>query len=110
MFKKYFENRFFVLCFTPLVIGALTTLSFQPFNLTIINFFIFPTLFYLIVYINKKSKTTYRKKPYKINLFVFGLLFGFGFYLSGLSGSLILLRLTIISKFSFHSLIFIPLF
>ena len=27
----------------------------------------------------------YRKKPYKKNLFIFGLSFGFGFYLSGIS-------------------------
>ena len=111
MFKKYFENRFFVLCFTPLVIGALTTLSFQPFNLTIINFFIFPTLFYLIVYINKKSKTTYRKKPYKKNLFVFGLLFGFGFYFSSLSW--IVNSLTFDENFKIlipFALILIPLF
>ena len=51
----------------------------------LINFIIFPVFFYFIVYINKKSKVTYRKKPYKKNLFIFGLLFGFGFYLSGVS-------------------------
>ena len=38
-----------------------------------------------MVYINKKSKTIYRKKPYKKNFFIFGLVFGFGFYLSGIS-------------------------
>ena len=111
MFKKYFENRFFVLYVIPLVIGALTTLSFQPFNFTIINFLIFPTLFYLIVYINKKSKTTYRKKPYKKNLFIFGLLFGFGFYFCSLSW--IVNSLTFDENFKAlipFALIFIPLF
>ena len=111
MFKKYFENRFFVLCVIPLVIGALTTLSFQPFNLTIINFLIFPTLFYLIVYINKKSKTTYREKPYKRNLFIFGLLFGFGFYFCSLSW--IVNSLTFDENFKVlipFALIIIPLF
>ena len=111
MFKKYFENRFFVLYVIPLVIGALTTLSFQPFNFTIINFLIFPTLFYLIVYINKKSKTTYRKKPYKKNLFIFGLLFGFGFYFCSLSW--IVNSLTFDENFKVlipFALIIIPLF
>ena len=85
MFKKYLDNRLLVLYFIPFFLGSLTILSFEPFNLTIINLFIFPLLFYFLVYINKKSKTTYRKKPYKKNLFIFGLLFGFGFYLSGIS-------------------------
>ena len=60
MVKKYLDNRFIIL-FTTFFIGALTTLSFQPFNLTIINFIVLPLFFYLIVYINKKSKSTYRK-------------------------------------------------
>ena len=85
MFDKYLSNRFFTLYICPFIIGSLTTFSFEPFNLTIINFIIFPIFFYLLVYINKKSKIVYRKKPYKKNLFIFGLLFGFGFYLSGIS-------------------------
>ena len=82
MFEKYLNNRLIVLYVVPLGIGSLTTLSFQPFNLTIINLFIFPIFFYLITHINKKSKVIYRKRPYKKNLFIFGLLFGFGFYFS----------------------------
>ena len=74
-----------VLYFSPLIIGCLTTLSFEPYNLTIINFIILPIFFYLLIYINKRSKSTYRKKPHKKNLFLFGLLFGFGFYFSGIS-------------------------
>jgi apolipoprotein N-acyltransferase len=85
MFEKYLNNRLFTLFFIPFIIGSITTLSFQPFNLTFINFFIFPIFFYLITYINKKSKSVYRKKTYKKNLFLFGLLFGLGFYISGLS-------------------------
>ena len=85
MFKKYFYNRFFILYFFPFIFGSLTVLSFEPFNFTIINFIIFPAFFYLIVYINKKSRGIYRKKPYKKNFFLLGLLFGFGFYLSGIS-------------------------
>ena len=85
MFENYLNNRFLIIIFIPFIIGSLATLSFQPFNITIINFVIFPICFYLIIYINKKSKAIYRKKPYKINLFIFGLSFGFGFYLSGIS-------------------------
>ena len=85
MLDKYLNNRFLVLYLTPFVIGLLTVFSFQPFNITFLNFIILPIFFYLTVYINKKSKSFFRKKPYKINLFIFGSLFGFGFYLSGIS-------------------------
>ena len=85
MVEKYLNNRFLTLYLIPFVIGAISTLSFQPFNFIIVNFVIFPLFFFLITYINKKSKTFYRKKPYKKNFFIFGLLFGFGFYLSGIS-------------------------
>ena len=85
MLERYLNNRFFILYLIPFVAGSLTILSFQPFNLTIINLIIFPIFFYLVVYINKKSKAVYRKKSYKKNLFIFGLLFGFGFYFTGIS-------------------------
>ena len=85
MIEKYLNNRLVILYLIPFFFGSLTILTFEPFNFTILNFIIFPLFFYLVVYINKKSKVTYRKKPFKKNLFIFGLLFGFGFYLSGIS-------------------------
>jgi apolipoprotein N-acyltransferase len=84
MIEKCLNNRFFVLYLIPFVLGSSTVFSYQPFNLTLINFFILPIFFYLIVYIKQKSKNTYRKKPYKKNLFIFGLAFGFGYYLFGI--------------------------
>ena len=111
MIEKYLNNRFFILYILPFTIGSLTIFSFQPYNLTIINFVIFPLFFYLIVYINKKSKTVYRKKPYKKNLFIFGLLFSFGFYLSGVSW--IVNSLTFDDNFKIlipFALLLIPLF
>ena len=82
--EKFLNKKLLTLFFFPFIIGSLTVFSFQPFNLTIINFLILPIFFYLIIYIKKKSKSTYRKKPFKINLFLFGTSFGFGFYLSGI--------------------------
>ena len=111
MLEKYLNNRFFIICLIPSILGALTVLSFQPFNFTIINLIIFPLLFYLINYINKKSKVVFRKKPYKINLFLLGLFFGFGFYLSGISW--ITNSLTFDNNFKVlipFAIIFIPLF
>ena len=111
MIKKLFDNRYFILFIFPFLIGSLTVFSFQPFNLTIINFLIIPLFFYIIIYISKKSQYVYRKKPYKINLFLFGLSFGFGFYLSGVSW--IVNSLTFDDNFKIlipFGLIFIPLF
>ena len=85
MIDKYLDNRFFILYLIPFIFGSLSVLSFEPFNLMAINFLILPSLFYLLVYINKKSRSVYRKKPYRKYLFIFGLSFGFGFYLTGVS-------------------------
>jgi len=111
MLENFLTNRFVVLYLIPFVIGSISVLSFEPFNLTLINFIILPLFFYLIVYINKKSKSVYRKKPYKKNLFLLGLLFGFGFYISGISW--ITNSLTFDSSFKIlipFALILIPLF
>ena len=111
MVEKYLNNRFLTLFVIPIFFGSLTVFSFEPFNLTIINFLIFPSFFYLLVYINKKSRSVYRKKPYKKNLFIFGLSFGFGFYISGISW--ITNSLTFDENFKIlipFALIFVPLF
>ena len=111
MFEKYLTNRFFTLYLIPFIIGSSTVLSFHPFNVTIINLIAFPLFFYLVTYINKKSKSVYRKKPLRRNLFTFGLLFGFGFYLSGISW--IVNSLTFDDNFKIlipFALILIPLF
>ncbi len=84
MIETYLNNRFITLYLIPFTIGLLTVFSFQPFNLTALNFFILPIYFYLVIYIKKKSKSVYRKKPYKKNLFIFGTFFGFGFFLGGI--------------------------
>ncbi len=85
MIEKYLTNRFIILYFIPLLLGSFTIFTFEPFNLFLLNFIIFPLFFYLVAFINKKSKSIYRKKPLKKNLFIFGLTFGFGFYVSGIS-------------------------
>ena len=84
MFEKYLNNRGLTLFVIPFILGSLCVFSFQPFNYTIINFLVLPILFYLIIFINKKSKSIYRKKPYKKNLFIFGTAFGYGYYLAGI--------------------------
>ena len=81
---NFFNKRFFILFVFPLIIGGLSVLSFQPYNFFFINFLLLPTLFWLIIYVKKKSKSIYRKKPFVKNLFYLGTSYGFGFFLFGL--------------------------
>lgn len=111
MIEKLLEKRFITLFLIPLFIGSLSVLSFQPFNYILINFFVLPFCFYLIIFIKKKSKSIYRKKPFKKNLFLFGTSFGFGFYFSGIHW--ITNSLTFDESFTYlipFALVLIPLF
>ena len=111
MILNLVNSRFFLIFLLPFVLGALTVFSFQPYNYSYINFFIIPSLFLVTTYVKKKSKNTYRKKPYLLNLFLIGYLFGVGFFLSGTSW--ISHSLTFDENFKFLipiSLIGLPLF
>ena len=77
------NNRILVIYFFPFILGILTTLSFAPFNLTIINFFTFPILLFLVLLIKKRTESKYRKKKSIRYFFYLGSAFGFGFFLSG---------------------------
>ncbi len=81
---NFFNKRFFILFFFPTILGALSVLSFQPFNIFYINFFLLPALFWLILYVKKKSKSVYRRKPFIKNLFFLGTSYGFAFFFCGL--------------------------
>jgi len=111
MLEKILNNRAIVLYLLPLIFGSLTVFSFQPFNLSFINFILLPFFFLLTVYVRKKSQSLYRKKPYQKNLFILGISFGFGFYLSGIFW--ISYSLTFQDDFKFlipFALFLIPLF
>ena len=81
---NFFNKRFFILFFFPIILGGLSVFSFQPFNFFFINFISLSVLFWLIVYVKKKSKSIYRKKPFVKNLFILGTSYGFGFFFFGL--------------------------
>ena len=49
MLEKILNNRILVLYFLPFCFGGLTVFSFQPFNLSFINFFLLPLFFLLLV-------------------------------------------------------------
>ncbi len=84
MILNFLNSRFFLVFLFPFILGILTIFSFQPFNYNYINFLIIPALFLVTTYVQKRSKNIYRKKPYLLNLFLIGYLFGVGFFLSGI--------------------------
>jgi len=77
------NNKFFVIFLSPFLLGAITSFGFAPYNLTIINFFTFSTLLFLILVVKKKTEMKYRKKKNKRYFFYLGCAFGFGFFLLG---------------------------
>ena len=77
------NNKFFVIFIAPFFLGAITIFSFTPFNLTLINFFTFSFLLFLILTIKKKTQSKYRKKKSNRYFFYLGCAFGFGFFLCG---------------------------
>ena len=83
MLNQILNSRMILVFIIPLFLGLLSVLSFQPFNITLINFLIIPIFFLILSNINKRSKNKYRKKPYLKNLFFVGYFFGIGFFLSG---------------------------
>ena len=96
--KKYIEIIFLI------GLGAVSSLSLPPYNYLIINFFTFSAFF---VFLFKKSKITQSKKHF----FIYGWLFGFGYFLSSLYW--ISISLTFDQNFKFLipiALILVPLF
>ena len=111
MMPKILDKRLIILYIAPFFLGLLTVFTFQPFNFSFINFITLPLIFYLTIYVKKRSKSIYRKKPYMKNLFLVGFMFGFGFYLSGIFW--ISYSLTFDENFKFlipFAIIIIPLF
>ena len=105
------NNKFFVIFFAPFILGAITILSFAPYNLTFINFFTFSTLLFLISEVKTKTQSKYRKKKSSRYFFYLGCSFGFGFFLLG--NYWITISLTHDEMFKVlipFSLILIPLF
>ena len=82
MFNQILNSKILLVFIIPFLLGLVSVFSFQPFNITLINFLIFPILFLILSNINKRSKNKYRKKPY-LKIFFAGYLFGIGFFFSG---------------------------
>ena len=80
---RLLNSKLFVTILAPIILGAMTTLGFAPYNLTFINFFTFSILLYLILIIKRRTQSKYRKKKSNIYFFSLGSAFGFGFFLLG---------------------------
>ena len=96
--KRYIEIVFLI------ILGVVSSLSLPPYNYLIINFFTFSAFF---IFLFKKSKITQSKKHF----FIYGWLFGFGYFLSSLYW--ISISLTFDQNFKFLipiALILVPLF
>jgi len=110
-FSEISNNKFLVLFLAPFLLGAITILSFPPYNLTFINFFSFSILLFLVSFIKKKTQSNYRKKKSNRYFFYLGCAFGFGFFLMGNYWiSISLTHDEMFKNFIPFSLILIPLF
>ena len=69
--KKYIDSIFLI------ILGVTTSFSLPPFNYLIINFLTFSLFFLFLI-----KKSNQHKK--KMNFFLYGWLFGFGYFLSNL--------------------------
>jgi len=99
LIKKYYIESVFLI-----ILGVVSSLSLPPYNYLIINFFTFSTFF---IFLFKKSKITQNKKTF----FLYGWLFGFGYFLSSLYW--LSISLTFDQNFKFLipiTIIFIPAF
>ena len=108
---NFFNKRFFIIFLFPLILGGITVLGFQPFNYFFVNFISLPLFFLSALYVKKKSKSIYRKKPFLKNLFILGTSYGFGFFFFGIFW--ISNSLTFDDSYKFlipFSLLLIPLF
>ena len=61
MILNLLNSRIFLVFLFPFILGALTVFSFQPFNLSFINFIIIPTLFLVTTYVKKNLKIPIEK-------------------------------------------------
>ena len=70
--KLYFELIFLI------ILGAITSLSLPPINYLVVNFFTFSSFF---IFLNRKLR---QHKSTKLLFFIYGWLFGFGYFMSNL--------------------------
>ena len=69
-FSHLLNNKFFVLFLAPFFLGAITILSFPPYNLTFVNFFSFSILLLLISVVKKKHSLIIEKRNLIVIFFI----------------------------------------
>ena len=58
MIERIQNSKILLLYIIPFVLGAVSVLSFEPFNLFFVNFTTIATLFLILSFVNKKSRST----------------------------------------------------
>ncbi len=97
-----FIKKIFILFIVPILIGIVSSFSLPPYDLFFVNFFTYPVLYLFFISI---------KKDKKIFSFIFGCMFGFGYFISSLYWIANALTFDEIFKPLIPlSIIFIPLF
>ena len=77
MIEKIQNSKISILYILPFILGAVSVLSFEPFNLFFVNFITIATLFLILSFVNKRSRSKYRRrKNYLRNFFKVGYFFG----------------------------------
>ena len=77
---NFFNKRVFIIFIFPLILGGITVLGFQPFNLFFVNFFSLPLLFFTIIYVKKNLKVPIEKNLF-LKIYLFWFIFWFWFFL-----------------------------
>ena len=62
MIERIQNSKILLLYIIPFVLGAISVLSFEPFNLFFVNFITIATLFLILSFVNKRSRSTYRRR------------------------------------------------
>ena len=98
------KKKFYIELIFLILLGIVTSLSLPPYNYVIVNFFTFSFFFIFLI---KKSNTILNKKLF----FLYGWLFGFGYFISNIYW--VTISLTFDESFKFLipiALIVIPAF
>lgn len=91
--KKLLNNKLFVVFVAPFFLGAFTILGFSPFNFTLINFFTFSILLFLVEVVKKRNQSRYRKKKIIDFSFILVVLLDLAFFYLVIIGFLSHLRM-----------------
>ena len=66
---KVLESRFSLVFLIPFLLGLISVFGFQPFNFSIVNFIIFPALFFIFTYVIIRDRKVFTEKNLILNTY-----------------------------------------